>query len=110
MDGVRASSKLYFDIRSSTDCSRGTATCVELGNRIVFWCLYTDIRKWRLFGSESEERAFGVLAMTWWEGRVPDINSDEVALEHESDDFLLAVMQSINGRQYLSCWSPKRYV
>jgi hypothetical protein len=62
------------------------------------------LHKWRLFGSETEERAFKVLAMTWWEGAAVQGQGPE----HESDDLLVTIVQSNSGQQYLSCWSPKR--
>ena len=68
--------------------------------------------KWHLFGSETEERAFKVLSMTWWEGAAVQQQQQQQSLEqqHESDDLLVAIVQSNSGQQYLSCWSPKRYV
>ncbi len=59
--------------------------------------------KWKQFGTPSEERSFQVVAMTWWEG-----HPDAVGLEEVTEDLLVAIIQSNNGRQYLSCWSPKR--
>jgi hypothetical protein len=66
--------------------------------------LSSRVHKWRLFGTETEERAFKVLSMTWWEGAAVQ------GPEYESDDLLVAIVQSNSGQQYLSCWSPKRYV
>ncbi len=70
--------------------------------------------KWRFFGSEAEERAFLVLAMTWWEG----IDSSESAVDDIlSESLIVAVVQLESGqsdevdrkrRRYLACWSPRR--
>lgn len=59
-------------------------------------------RKWKQFGTPNEERSFQVVTMAWWEGQ--SLYGDEASTE----DLLVAVIQSNNGRQYLSCWSPKR--
>jgi hypothetical protein len=39
-----------------------------------------------------------------------DSATTATASEEETEDLLVAIIQSNNGRQYLSCWSPKRYV
>ena len=67
--------------------------------------------KWHLFGSESEEKAFRVLSMTWWQG-------NQMAKQHHlSDDLLVAVLQLLirdaesddpAGTCYLACWSQRR--
>jgi hypothetical protein len=70
--------------------------------------------KWKQFGTPTEERTFGIVAMTWWEGNNGGDGEDSAttatASEEETEDLLVAIIQSNNGRQYLSCWSPKRYV
>ena len=66
--------------------------------------------KWRLFGNETEERQFRVLAMTWWEGKQQPYYAGGIEEEHITEDLLVAIIECHNGRQYLSCWSPKRYV
>ena len=62
----------------------------------------THHKKWKQFGSPSEERSFSVLAMTWWEGSLKGKKDDE------RDDLLVAVTQTGSGAQFLSCWSSKR--
>jgi hypothetical protein len=62
-------------------------------------------RKWKQFGTPNEERAFSVVAMSWWEGR-----RVRKKREDETDDLLLAIVQTNCGQQYLSCWSSKGYV
>jgi len=66
--------------------------------------------KWHLFGNESEERAFRVLSMSWWQGHSSNLN-------HASDDLLVAVVQLVEGDPesgdsagtcYLACWSQRR--
>jgi hypothetical protein len=64
-------------------------------------CILDSKYRWRQFGTPSEESSFSVVSMVWWEG-----NGSKKAEENE--DFLLAIVQSRSGRQYLSCWSPKR--
>lgn len=68
--------------------------------------------KWHLFGNETEEKAFRVLAMTWWRG-----NAD-AKRSHASDDLLVAIIQIQRqaenyadepGTCYLACWSQRRY-
>ena len=68
--------------------------------------------KWHFFGNESEEKAFRVLAMTWWQGE-PNTKAG-----HTSGDLLVAVIQlyrkqdSSNNHQpgaFLACWSQRRY-
>ena len=71
-----------------------------------------DQPKWRLFGSEADERAFRVLAMTWWEGDTDCIiGSDDM----RSDDLLIAAIELQNDsgetnddRCFLACWSRRR--
>lgn len=59
-------------------------------------------RRWKQFGSPCEEKTFSVIAMAWWEGcRASD-------RDIEAEDLLVAVIKHKNGRQFLSCWSPKR--
>lgn len=65
-------------------------------------CILDHHSKWRQFGTPSEEKSLQIVAMVWWEGVKAD--EDSVKL---TEDFLIAVIQSDNGRQYLSCWSPK---
>ena len=70
-------------------------------------CILDILRneKWRLFGSEAEEKAFQVIAMAWWEGPV----SESLANDNEmNEDLLVAVIQLKNGSYFLSCWSPNR--
>ncbi len=62
----------------------------------------TKHKKWKQFGSPSEERSFSIIAMTWWEGFVKGQKEDE------REDLLVAVTQTESGGQYLSCWSSKR--
>lgn len=71
--------------------------------------LRIDQPKWRMFGSENAERAFRVLAMTWWEGEV-DFGLDDAM----SDDILVAVLevysapeQADGGKRYLAGWSRR---
>lgn len=59
--------------------------------------------RWKQFGSPNEEKMFAVAAMTWWEGH-PHANN-----EAKRNDLLVAITETNSGRQYLSCWSPKRY-
>jgi hypothetical protein len=60
--------------------------------------------RWKQFGSPNQEKMFSVAAMTWWEGHSGAKN------EAKRDDFLITITETNSGRQYLSCWSPKRYV
>ena len=62
----------------------------------------THNQKWKQFGSPSEERAFSVLAMTWWEG------SPRGERDDENDDLLVALTQTRAGGRFLSCWTSKR--
>lgn len=62
----------------------------------------TQHKKWKQFGSPTEERSFSVLAMNWWEGSLKGKKDDE------RDDLLVAVTQTVSGAQFLSCWSSKR--
>lgn len=70
--------------------------------------------KWRLFGSEAEERGFRVLAMTWWEAK--NCGKQDSGM---SDDFLVAAIQFESGDsfsggvdeskpKFLACWSRRR--
>jgi len=64
--------------------------------------------KWKLFGSENEERAFRTIAMTWWEG---DTCQNKESLRVHSDDLLIAVIEREEGSKqklYLACWSRRR--
>lgn len=65
-------------------------------------CILDSKYKWRQFGTPNEEKTFGIVAMTWWEGNMDGVR------EEDSEDLLVAIIQCNNGRQYLSCWSPKR--
>jgi hypothetical protein len=67
--------------------------------------------KWRLFGNETEEKAFRVLTMAWWKGNNGSKRS------HSTDDLLVAVIQIQRqedsnpdppGTCYLACWSVRR--
>ncbi|VEU38694.1 unnamed protein product [Pseudo-nitzschia multistriata] len=58
--------------------------------------------KWKQFGTPSEEVLFSTIAMTWWEG------SPDGVWDDEKDDLLVAVTETKNGEQFLSCWSSKR--
>jgi hypothetical protein len=67
--------------------------------------------KWYLFGNEIEEKAFQVIAMTWWEG------DEKRRQNHLNDDLIVAVIQlqkqaektsNPTGRFYLACWSHRR--
>ena len=73
-------------------------------------CILDNKQRWKQFGSPAEERTFSIVAMTWWEGthQSSHMNSSVSTIDEESDDLLVAVIQSNNGRQYLSCWSPHR--
>jgi hypothetical protein len=67
--------------------------------------------RWRLFANETHERAFRVLAMTWWEGLL-GLKSDLSETHAHTDDFLVAiieVLESLDKCQgyYLSCWSGR---
>lgn len=76
--------------------------------------------RWRLFGTEADERTFRVLAMTWWEGNAErKSGADSV----QCDDLLVAVVAvqpKVDGEDgkeskkdetlYLACWNPRRYV
>lgn len=102
-DTARMSSKYdcRFDTGSFNEGSRQSARILH--------------PKWRLFGSEAEERGFRVLAMTWWEAK----NSGKQDFGM-SDDLLVAVIQldsgdslpgGVDGRKpkyYLACWSRRR--
>jgi hypothetical protein len=61
--------------------------------------------KWKQFGTPTEERTFGIVAMTWWEGNNGGDGEDSAttatASEEETEDLLVAIIQSNNGRQYL---------
>jgi hypothetical protein len=65
-------------------------------------CILDRYYKWKQFGTPNEEKTFQVVAMTWWEGH------GDIGPEERTEDLLLVIIQSDNGRQYLSCWSPKR--
>ncbi|CAB9526652.1 expressed unknown protein [Seminavis robusta] len=63
--------------------------------------------RWHMFGNESEERAFRVLAMDWW-------NGDKGATRnHLSGDLLVAVIERHESQPdepgvcYLACWSQR---
>lgn len=64
-------------------------------------CLLDSKYRWRQFGTPNEESSFSIVSMVWWEGNGSKKNE-------ENEDFLLAIIQLRNGKQYLSCWSPKR--
>lgn len=71
-----------------------------------------DQPRWRLFGNEADERAFRVLAMTWWEGDVDFSNGSD---DMRSDDLLVAVIELQNDpgdtnvdQRFLACWSRRR--
>jgi hypothetical protein len=66
-------------------------------------CILDRHLRWRQFGTPSEEKSFQVVAMAWWEGTSNDLGPEEL-----NEDLLIAIIQSDNGRQYLSCWSSKR--
>ena len=59
--------------------------------------------KWKEFGTPSDEKLFSVLAMTWWEGQHFRKKSND-----ETDDLLMALVQTSSGQQYLSCWSSRK--
>ena len=68
--------------------------------------------KWRLFGSEADERVFHVLAMTWWEGNTDRKRGIDNA---QSDDLLVAIIsvrdetKEKKGEEvFLACWSPRQ--
>jgi hypothetical protein len=65
--------------------------------------------KWRLFANETNEKAFRVVAMTWWEGVVD--KPDVTAACAQTDDLLVVIIEVLEGHElngyYLSCWSGK---
>jgi hypothetical protein len=102
------------------DCSRLTSSSYEpqssshddKTSKNDFSGIHNNARtaypKWSLFGSESEERGFRVLAMTWWEGEVCEAGRSS---ENFTDDLLLAVIERGEGKlqkMYLACWSRRR--
>ena len=84
----------------------------QMPNTKVGGRVRVDQPKWRLFGSEADERAFRVLAMTWWEGDTDYIvGSDDT----KSDDLLIAAIELQNDSgetnddgRFLACWSRRR--
>lgn len=82
----------------------GSSIAIASSNGV---CVLDRNFKWMQFGTPSEERSFQVVAMTWWEGQ-QDSRISSVGPEDVTEDLLVAIIQSNNGRQYLSCWSPKR--
>ena len=69
--------------------------------------------KWRMFGSEVDERSFVVLAMTWWERSGG--GGDDAVDDYTSEDLLVAIIEYVDGevegedsRCYLVCWSRRR--
>lgn len=84
----------------------------QMPNSKVDGLVRIDQPKWRLFGSEADERAFRVLAMTWWEGDTDCINGSD---DMRSDDLLIAVIELQNDSgetnddlHFLACWSRRR--
>ena len=74
-------------------------------------CRHSLPPKWHLFGNETEEKAFRVLTMAWWQGH------QMAKRHHVSDDLLCAVVQLQRndagsgdpaGTCYLACWSQRR--
>ena len=53
-------------------------------------CILDNKYKWKQFGTPNEEKTFGIVAMTWWEGNL------EGETELESEDLLVAIIQSNN--------------
>lgn len=70
-------------------------------------CILDHKHRWKQFGSPGEEKTFSIVAMTWWEGTKSSVGSN-TTIDEETENLLVAVIQSNNGRQYLSCWSPHR--
>ena len=67
--------------------------------------------KWRMFGSEVDERSFVVRAMTWWERSGGDGGGEDFT----SEDLLVAIIEYVDGEVeggergcYLVCWSRRR--
>ena len=86
----------------------GNSIAVASSNGV---CVLDKNFKWKQFGTPSEERSFQVVAMTWWEGQDTTIGfGTSSGPEELTEDLLIAIIQSDNGRQYLSSWSPRRYV
>jgi hypothetical protein len=75
--------------------------------------------RWHVFGNETEERSFRVIAMTWWEvGGNYGMKTTHPFLNGVIDDCLVAVIECIEesdndltitgtGEFYLSCWSSR---
>jgi hypothetical protein len=75
--------------------------------------------RWHVFGNETEERAFRVIAMTWWEvGGNYGMKTTHPYSYGVVDDCLVAVIErteendddcttSGTGEFYLSCWSSR---
>lgn len=65
--------------------------------------------RWRMFGNEADEKAFRVVAMSWWEGAA--INSEDFLDNGIANDLLIAVIEVVEGQEdcgfYISCWSSK---
>lgn len=80
---------------------------------------YNLQQKWHFFGNESEEKAFRVIAMTWWESRA-SLKSKKVGTPNDNyltDDLLVAIIQLQEdddnsqckaGTCFLACWSQRR--
>lgn len=64
-------------------------------------CLLDSKYRWRQFGTPIEESSFSIVSMVWWEG-------NGTKKSEENEDLLLTIIQLRSGKQYLSCWSPKR--
>ena len=71
-------------------------------------CILDNKHRWKQFGSPAEEKTFSIVAMTWWEGAHHVNSHASPVVDDELGDLLVAIIQSNNGRQYLSCWSPHR--
>jgi hypothetical protein len=79
---------------------RSASSHIAIASKRGLCVLDTAKSKWRQFGTPSEESSFSVVSMVFWEGAVGGKDG--------TDDWLVAIIQSRTGRQYLSCWSPKR--
>lgn len=69
--------------------------------------------KWHLFGNETGERDFRVVAMTWWEGFACNGTTDGKWGTIHTDDVLVAVIERYDSQKaigcYLSCWTGRSF-
>ncbi|CAJ1952662.1 unnamed protein product [Cylindrotheca closterium] len=64
-------------------------------------CLLDNKYRWKQFGTPIEESSFSIILMEWWEG-------NGTKKSEENEDLLVTIIELRSGKQYLSCWSPKR--